>query len=200
MSLVICFAGRSGAIVAGDMREILFGGDDDAIAALERDLYSGEIATEEELKQKAAALGVTVIIRDSRRKISRTGEIVSGEVGERDRGLVRRRRVYATAGAYAVAEMEGRQILSLDRREGSGFVVLGNEITKRIARECINEYWQSGSFEDAVKVIVMAMETASRETPTVSSNYGLVQTRGRGDLGAFLEEEKKSGQETKDAG
>ena len=45
MSLVVCFSGKKGAIIAGDMREILFGGDDDAIGSLEKELYSGIIKT-----------------------------------------------------------------------------------------------------------------------------------------------------------
>ena len=193
MSLVICFSGKKGAIIAGDMREILFGGDDDAIAALEKDLYSGAITTEGDLQERARSLGVTIIIRDGREKVSRRGDILVGEVGERERGLVRKRCVYATAGSYALVEMHDSRMISAERREGAGFVVLGNEITKRIAHQCIRDYWKAGTLDDAVRVIVMAMETASRATPTVSKQYSLLQTRGRGDLLALLEEEKRSG-------
>ncbi|MDD5685877.1 MAG: DUF2121 domain-containing protein, partial [Methanoregulaceae archaeon] len=70
MSLVICFSGKKGAIIAGDMREILFGGDDDAIAALEKDLYSGAVTTEGDLQERARSLGVTIVIRDGREKVS----------------------------------------------------------------------------------------------------------------------------------
>lgn len=193
MSLVVCFSGRKGAIIAGDMREILFGGDDDTIAALEKELYSGTIATDAELKERAASLGVTIVIRDDREKIFRIGDILIGEVGEREKGMVRRRRVYATAGMYAIAETEGSRMISVEKKEGAGFVVLGNEITKRIAHQCIRDYWKAGTFEDAVRVVVTSMEMAARLTPTVSKRYSLLQSRGKGDLAALLEKEKKSG-------
>jgi len=193
MSLVICFSGKKGAIIAGDMREILFGGDDDAIAALEKDLYSGAVTTEGDLQERARSLGVTIVIRDGREKVSSRGDILIGEVGERERDRVRKRCVYATAGSYALVEMHDSRMISAERREGAGFVVLGNEITKRIAHQCIRDYWKAGTLDDAVRVIVMAMETASRATPTVSKQYSLLQTRGRGDLLALLEEEKRSG-------
>jgi len=193
MSLVVCFSGKKGAIIAGDTREILFGGDDDAIAALEKELYSGTIATDEELKERAKILGVTIVIRDNREKIFRIGEIIIGEVGERESGRVRKRRVYATAGTYAIAETENSRIISVEKREGAGFVVLGNDITKRIAHQCIRDYWKAGTFEDAARVVVTSMETAAHVTPTVSKKYRLLQSRGRGDLAALLEKEKESG-------
>jgi hypothetical protein len=48
MSLVIAFVGKKGAVIAGDMREIIFQGNAFSRKRLEKELYNGLIATDEE--------------------------------------------------------------------------------------------------------------------------------------------------------
>jgi hypothetical protein len=60
MSLVIAYIGARGAAMAGDMREISFGGEPGAVAALEGELYEGTITDDEALHRRAAALEVAL--------------------------------------------------------------------------------------------------------------------------------------------
>lgn len=189
MSLVIAFAGSQGAIIAGDMREILFGGDDAAIKALEAELYNGKITEDDTLKRRADELGVTIVILDTRTKVFKRGDVLIGQVGERERGLERKRRIYATAGGYALAEIEGSHISSVRKGKAGNFIVLGNDITKKVAHQCIKEYWKSGNLADAVRVIVMSMDMAFRMTASVSRKYNIVQTRTRGNLDSAIAED-----------
>jgi hypothetical protein len=137
MSLVIAFIGTQGAVMAGDMREISFGGEPGAVAALEEELYGGTITDDEALHRRAAALEVTLRIRDDRVKVRNRGGVLVGEVGERDGPAVQVRRLYVAAGKYALIDMEVGRVT---RRSGGGagsFVVLGNEVSKRVAHRCI---------------------------------------------------------------
>jgi hypothetical protein len=190
MTLVIAYIGSKGAVVAGDMREILFRANDAGMQELEEELYSGRIRTDEELARRATELGVRMVVRDDKSKIAQRGDgILTGEVTMFERGVVYRRRVYAAAGRYAIAEFEGDRAVSIQKKEGAAFVVFGNEITKKIAHGVIRDYWKNGTLQDAVRIIVLAMEKASRETASVSRAFAVEQTTAKADLFPVVDRE-----------
>ena len=93
MSLVIAFIGREGAVMAGDLREILMKGPDGAICQFEQELYSGQIRTDSDLRKRAVAMGIIVLLRDDKCKVSDHEGILIGEVAESDGDTVRKRRL-----------------------------------------------------------------------------------------------------------
>ena len=190
MSLVVAYTGSRGAIIAGDMREIRFGGDDAAIAALEEELYSGKIRNDDQLRRRAEDLGVTILVRDDKEKVRERDGILTGEVTESEHGLLRIRRLYVSAGHYAIADIEGSRFEMKGRGDTSTFVVLGNELTKQIAYAAIQQYWKNGTLEDAARVIVRAMEEASARTASVSRRYLLLQTRNTTGLDVVIDEDR----------
>jgi hypothetical protein len=193
MSLVIAYIGARGAAMAGDLREISVGGEPGAVAALEGELYGGTITDDEALHRRAAALEVTLRIQDDRVKVRDRSGVLVGEVGERDRTTVRARRLYAAAGRYALIDLKGGRVT---RRSGGGagsFVVLGNEVAKRVAHRCITEGWKNGTLEDAIRILIRTLEEASRASPTVSRTFLLVQTRSSTDPARLLEEDLRAG-------
>ncbi|MCG7855055.1 MAG: DUF2121 domain-containing protein [Methanoregulaceae archaeon] len=192
MSLVIAYTGSRGAIIAGDLREIRFGGEDAAIAALEEELYRGTIVNDDQLRRRAEELGVTILVRDDKEKVRERDGILTGEVTESERGILRIRRLYVSAGHYAIADIEGFRFDLKGRGDTSTFVVLGNELTKQIAFAAIQKYWKNGTLEDAVRVIVRAMEEAASRTASVSRKYLLLQTRMTFSPDALIEEDRRA--------
>jgi hypothetical protein len=190
MSLVIGFSGGGGAIIAGDLREILLWGDDDRIRKLEKDLYSGEIISDRQLRERASDLGVSLSVRDNKEKISVRDGVLIGEVSESDGGAVRKRRLYLVPGEYAIADIEGHRFHIRSRGKKSSFIVLGNEVTKRIAHEAIEGNWKNGTFDDAVKVVITAMETAASRTASASKEYLILQTRNKADLSGLIDKDR----------
>jgi hypothetical protein len=191
MSLVIGFSGASGAVIGGDMREILFLGRDSSVAILEQELYSGIITSDWQLKQRAVDLDVALSIRDDKVKIREEERVLVGEVTESDAGVLKRRRLYLVPGEYAIADIIGGQFRLISRAGRSSFIVLGNEVTKKIANDAISKTWEDGTFEGAVKTIVTAMETAASRTASVSKECLILQTKSRGDLSDILERDRQ---------
>jgi hypothetical protein len=191
MSLVIGFSGASGAVIGGDMREILFLGRDSSVAILEQELYSGIITSDWQLKQRAVDLDVALSIRDDKVKIREEERVLVGEVTESDAGVLKRRRLYLVPGEYAIADIIGGQFRLISRAGRSSFIVLGNEVTKKIANDAISKTWEDGTFEGAVKTIVTAMETAASRTASVSKEFLILQTKSRGDLSDILERDRQ---------
>lgn len=192
MSLVIAFVGAHGAAMAGDMREISFGGEPGAVEALEKELYGGGIPDEAALHRRAAALGVPLRIRDDRVKVKDRGGILVGAVGERDGTAVRARRLYAAAGRYALIDVEDGRVTGRSTGGAGSFVVLGNEAAKQVARRCITDGWKNGTLEDAIRILIRTLEEASRASPTVSRAFILVQTRSTADPARLLEDDLKA--------
>jgi len=183
MTLVIAFIGRSGAVMAGDMREIAFQGDDSCIEALERELYGGSIASDAALAERAAEIGVTIRVRDDKIKVSSQQDgVLVGEVTETEGASVRCRRLYATRGSYAIAEIVDSRLEVTQRGRASNFVVLGNDTTKRIADQCIREAWDGGTLQDAMRLIMLTMQIAASVTASVSRTFVLVHTDQAVDL------------------
>ena len=189
MTLVIAFIGRSGAAMAGDMREITFLGDPASMEVLERELYTGLIATEDALLERAAELGVRLGIRDDKVKVTEKGGVLVGEVTSLEGGVLRKRRVYASGGSYAIVDTGEGAPVPRGRGGAGSFVVLGNEKAKAVAHRIIRERWKNGGLRDAVEIIVRSLEQASAETPTVGRRFILVQTGEKADLRKVMEED-----------
>ena len=196
MSLVVGFSGISGAAIGADMREVLLWGRDRETGQLERELYSGELRNDAELTKRAADLGVNLSIRDAKVKVRERDGVLVGEVSESDGGVVRKRRLYVTAGEYAIADIRDRHFELRTRESRSSFVVLGNDVTKRIANEAIQEEWKNGTFEDAIRVIITALETAAARTASVSKKHLILQTREKTGLSAVIERDRKEAEGT----
>ncbi|WP_235809575.1 MJ0548 connectase family domain-containing protein [Methanofollis ethanolicus] len=186
MSLVIAFVGSKSAVMAGDMREIFFWGDETAVQALEKELYGGGLVADNDLYRRAEALGVGVVVRDGREKVREQDGVLVGEVRETVGGTVRARRLYATAGRYAIAEFEGSCGRLTGKGTGSTFVVLGNRAAQAIALASIREGWKDGGTEDAVRVIILVMKTAAAATASVSKRFVLIRTEAGADLDTLL--------------
>jgi hypothetical protein len=186
MSLVIAFIGMHGAVIAGDMREIITLGDRMSTETLEQELYSGQIVTDEDLKKRAGDLGVSLTIRDDKRKVMHRDGILVGEVSETEGGVTRKRRLYATAGEYALAEITDSAVHQTGKGTASNFVVLGNQITKQIAHSCIQEHWKNGGIHDAIRIIMLSMERASKATSSVSGLYTLLHTPAKVSLSEVI--------------
>jgi hypothetical protein len=189
MSLVIAFIGAQGAAMAGDLREIITRGDKISTQTLENELYSGQIVTDADLKKRADDLGIFLSIRDDKRKVTARDGILVGEVSESEGGVVKKRRLYATVGEYALAEVTGSEIQMSGSGKASNFVVLGNEVAQQVARACIREHWNNGTIHDAIRVIMLTMERASGATASVSALYTLIQTPAKASLSAVIEQD-----------
>jgi hypothetical protein len=191
MSLVIGFSGSTGAIVGGDFREIYLWGADSHTQVLEKELYLGEITNDWQLGQRAEDLGVSVSIRDNKVKIREQEGVLIGEVSESDGGAIRKRRLYLVPGEFAITEIEQNHFHVRSREQKSSFIVLGNEVTKRIAYEVISAGWKNGTFEDAVKIIIRALVACAQQTASVSKGYMLLQTRNAGKLSDIIEKDQQ---------
>jgi hypothetical protein len=190
MTLVMAFIGKAGAVMAGDMREITFLGERGSIERLEEELYEGNIATDDDLEKRAKELGVDLRIRDDKVKVTEDRGVLTGEVTSFEGGVLRRRRMYASAGSYAILDIEGPTATLRGRGGAGNFVVFGNERTKEIANRCIREGWRGGSIRDALGIILRSMELASRTSASVSRKFMILQTREKVDTAKVMEWEE----------
>jgi hypothetical protein len=192
MTLVIAFIGKNGALMTGDLREITFEGDKLNREKLEKELYSGEIVTDDKLAKKSREFGVGITVTDCKSKISERDGVLVGEVSSIEGGVVKKRRVYASAGNFAIAELRDSELTLTSHAKGSNLIVLGNEFTKQIANKCFKDNWtKKSTFQDAVKILMLCMETAARKTASVSKQYFLIQTMANVDVLKIVEEDMK---------
>jgi len=191
MSLVMAFIGQQGAVMGGDTREIITSGDIVTTETLEGELYQGGIITDEDLRQRAEDLGISLVIRDDKRKVALRDGILVGEVCETANGITRKRRLYATAGEYALAEISGDIIRLTGRGKGGNFVVLGSPVARQIAHSCIREKGKICTLRDAIKIIILSMERSSKASATVSGTYELIQTPEKVSLSGIIERDRK---------
>jgi hypothetical protein len=191
MSLVIAFIGIQGAVMAGDMREIITRGDRISTGTLEHELYSGLIVNDDDLTKRAGELGISLTVRDDKRKVIQRDGILVGEVSETEGGVTRKRRLYATAGEYALADITDADLRLTGKGTASNFVVLGNQATKKIAHSCIREHWKNGSMHDAIRILMLTMERASKVTASVSGLYTLIHTPAKISLSAVIERDSR---------
>jgi len=191
MSLVIAFIGAQGAVMAGDMRELITCGDRVSTEILEQELYNGQIVTDDDLKKRAEALGLSLVIRDDKRKVTQRDGILVGEVSETEGGVSKKRRLYATAGEYALAEITDTDLRLTGKGKAGNFVVLGNQVTKQIAHSCIRENWKNGGMHDAIRILALSMERASNATASVSGLYSLIHSTAKISLSAVIERDSR---------
>lgn len=193
MTLVIAFIGEQGAVMAGDMREIALGGDELLIEELERELYSGSISSDNDLTERADAIGVTIRLRDDKTKVMQRDGVLVGEVTETEGASVRCRRLYAAKGNYAIAEIVDSRLRVMQKGRASNFVVLGNDITKRVADRCIREMWEGGTVQDALRLIMLTMQIAAGVTASVSRTFVLVHTDTAADISNAIANDSREG-------
>ncbi|MGA9188610.1 MAG: DUF2121 domain-containing protein [Methanosarcina sp.] len=192
MTLVIAFIGKNGAVMTGDLREITFEGDKSDRERLEKELYSGAIVTDEELVKKAEEFGVSITVTDCKSKVSERNGVLMGEVSSVEGGVVKKRRLYASAGNYAITELRDIEIVLTSHGKGSNFIAFGNEFTKQVANKCFKDNWtKKSNFQDAVKILMLCMETAARKTASVSKQFFLIQTALNVDVLKVVEEDLK---------
>lgn len=193
MSLVIAFIGKNGAVMAGDMREISFQGEKSEREKLEKELYCGSLVTEDELAKKAEELKVKISVTNFKNKVSESNGILIGEVSSFEDGVLKIRRLYASAGNYAIAELRNSELTLISHGKGSNFIAFGNEFTKQIADKCFQDNWtKKSNFQDAVKIIKLCMESAARKTASVSKQFNLVQTTLSNDVLIAVEKDRQS--------
>jgi hypothetical protein len=199
MTLVIAFIGKNGAVMTGDLREITFEGDKPEREKLEKELYSGAIVTDNELAKKAREFGVGITVTDCKSKVSERDGILIGEVSSVEGGVIKKRRLYASAGNYAIAEIRDNEITLTSHAKGSNLIVLGNEFTKQVANKCFKDNWtKKSTFQDAVKILMLCMETAARKTASVSKQFFLIQTTSDIDILKAVEEDMKGSKQELD--
>lgn len=192
MSLVIAFIGKNGAVMAGDMREISFQGEKPEREKLEKELYNGELITDYELAKRAEELKVKINVTDFKNKVSERDGILIGEVSSFEDGVVKKRRLYASAGNYAIAELRNSEITLTSHARGSNFIAFGNEFTKQAANKFFQDNWtKKSNFQDAIRIITLCMETVARKTASVSKQFVLVQTASSNDALKAVEEDKQ---------
>jgi len=196
MSLIVAFTGREAAVMAGDQREILMQGPDGAIRTFEQELYQGSLVSDDSLRERAGELGIRLIVRDDKCKVTMREGVLIGDVTESRGGLIRRRRLYAVPGAYAIADIEAGSFDLRSQGEGSRFVILGNEITREIAQGIIRTTWKEGTLADAIRIILQIMQTAASRTASVSRTCILLQTRERSGFPGIMEKDRQASGET----
>jgi hypothetical protein len=191
MTLVIAFIGKNGAVMAGDMREITFEGEKIDREKLEKELYSGTIVTDEELAKKAEEFGVKIIVTDCKEKVSERNSVLVGEVSSVEGGVIKKRRLYASAGNYAIAELKDSELTLTSQGKGSNFIAFGNEFTKQVANKCFQNKWtKKSNLQNAVKILMLCMETTAKKTASVSKQFVIVQTASSADVMKVVEKDR----------
>jgi hypothetical protein len=174
MSLIITYIGSKGCVMAGDKRRIGFFGPEGPRESLEERLYSGSINTKEELLKKADEFGIKIKISDDADKIHEIGNVVVGEVRSKTVYETKRKRIYATTGAYNIIELLGSDLKTV-KSGGSSIIVFGNKYTKELAEKSIKRYWKSKlNLIEVRKIFENVMEEVAVETPTVSPEYDVM--------------------------
>lgn len=193
MTLVIAFIGKKGAVMAGDLREITFEGEKPDREKLEKELYSGAIVTDEELAQKAEEFGVKITVSDCKEKVSERNGVLVGEVSSVEGGVSKKRRLYASAGNHAIAELINTEMTLTSHGKGSNFIAFGNEFTKQVANKCFKDHWtKKSNLQDAVKILILCMETAARKTASMSRQFMIMQTASNTDVLKVVEKDRNT--------
>jgi len=168
LSLVVAFAGKKRAILGGDKRSIAFFG---RAEALEEELYSGRIRTDEELRRRAEELGSNIRISDGREKVWKWGDggVLVGEVTELSVESQRRRRIYLVPGGYLLVEIAGKKA-EVSKRGKSTLIILGNRFTREFAYQRLGASGKPPELSSMRSLFEEAMEA----TASVSPDYTLL--------------------------
>jgi hypothetical protein len=192
MTIVIAFIGKNGAVMAGDMREISFQGEKSDREKLEKELYSGALVTDDELVKKAEEHKVKIKVTDFKSKVSERDGVLIGEVSSFEDGVVKIRRMYASTGNYAIAELRNSELTLISHGKGSNFIAFGNEFTKQIANKCFQDNWtKKSNFQDAIRILKLCMETVAGKTASVSKKFVMIQTTSNKDVLKVVDKDKQ---------
>jgi hypothetical protein len=134
---------------------------------------------------------VTIRVRDDKAKVLQRDGVLIGEVTETDGLAVARKRLYVTKGSYVIAEVIDSRLRVTRRGSASNFVVLGNNITKQIANQCIQGAWEGGTISDAIRLIMLTMQIAASVTASVSRTFILVHTELAASLSSAIEQDSR---------
>ena len=104
--------GKKGCVMTGDKRKIGYFGDKEKLGELEKELYSGEIETDEDLLNRSNELGISIKITDDANKLKIVGNTVRGEVSTKGTFETKRRRIYGTTNGYQIVELLGSETSS----------------------------------------------------------------------------------------
>jgi len=174
MSLIITYIGSKGCVMAADKRRIGFYGAEVSRENLEAKLYSGSINTKDELLKEAEEFGVKINISDDADKIYEIEDVIVGEVRSKTVYETKRKRIYATTGAYNIVELLGSNLETV-KSGGSSIIVFGNKYTKELAEKSIKKYWKPKlNLVTVKKIFENVMEEVALKTPTVSMEYNII--------------------------
>lgn len=167
MSLIIAYIGKKGCVMTGDKRKIGYFGDKENLAQLEKELYEGNIRTDEEFSKRAEQLGISIKISDDASKLKVVGNAVRGEVSTKGTFETKRRRIYGTTNGYQIVELLGSEQKS--RRAGEkGVIIFGNNYAKQLAQTAIQKKWKaSQSLKYMGEVFEQILADVASKTPTV---------------------------------
>jgi hypothetical protein len=170
LSLVVAFAGKKMAMIGGDKRSIAFFGEAEA---LEEELYSGKIRTDEELLKRAEELGSVIQIADGREKVWKRddGEVLVGEVTELSVESQRRRRVYLVPEGYILVEISGKRA-EVSKRGKSTLIILGNRFTREFAYQRLGAVGKAPDLSSLKSLF----EEARRATASVSPDFTILSS------------------------
>lgn len=175
MSLIITYIGSNGCVMAGDKRRIGFFGPESHREQLEEALYSGKIKNIEELQREAEKHGITLKISDDAEKLRAIDSVLVGEVRSRSTVETKRKRIYATTGAYNMVELLGSEIKTV-KSGGSSIVVFGNKYTQELAETSLKKKWKSKlNILDVEKIFEEVMGEVAIKTPSVSSGFDIMR-------------------------
>ena len=173
MSLIITYISSKGCVIAGDKRRIAYFGDKSSREILEDELYTGKIKSDDELQRRASELGVNIKVTDDTCKVRSLGDVVVGEISQKTPFETRRRRIYATTGAYQIIELTGSRITSMEKGD-TAIIVFGNKIAKEITNRFLKKRWKTKTnLKDVADLFRELMNHVSSQTPSVGSEYDL---------------------------
>ena len=174
MSLIIAYVGKKGCVMASDKRRIAYFGEKDKREELEEEIYSGSIIDDDELKQRAHDLDVTLKISDDANKIRYIEKVVVGEVSSRSTNETRRKRIYGTTNGYQIVEMLGSEITHSEKGKNA-IILFGNKISKSIANDLISKRWKpTVSLKYMGEVFEDILGEVASKTPSLGKKYDVM--------------------------
>ncbi|MCG2828736.1 DUF2121 family protein [Methanothermobacter sp. K4] len=173
MSLIITYISTRGCVIAGDKRRIAYFGDKSKREKLEEELYSGKIKSDDELHRRALELGVSIKVTDDTAKVRSLGDVVVGEISQKTPFETKRRRIYATTGAYQIIDLTGSRITSMEKGE-TAIIVFGNKVAKELTNRFLKKRWKTKTtLKEVENLFRELMDYVSSKTPSVGSKYDI---------------------------